>query len=139
MARRRNSAVYTGLVGAQYEQKTGVSKTFGPNGEVAGRMTWKWPTGTTEVKSYPSLLVGNKPGYANSWIVPGGHGVRLLDLLRRVPEIGSQQGKSTRAEGLPRSWLGIRVAERLADHLQPRFGAARRAAMERAQKTRLVG
>ena len=70
---------YTGLNGSQYEQKVGVSSQMGPNGEVAARMAWKWPTGTTEIKSYPSLLVGNKPGYKNDWTTPGGFPVRLLD------------------------------------------------------------
>jgi hypothetical protein len=70
---------YTGLGGTQYQQSTGVSHTMGPNGEVAGRISWGWPTGTTEVKSYMSLLAGNKPGYANSWTMPAGYEVQLLD------------------------------------------------------------
>ena len=70
---------YTGLNGSQYEQQVGVSSQMGPKGEVAARMAWKWPTGTTEIKSYPSLLVGNKPGYNNAWTTPGGHPVLLLD------------------------------------------------------------
>ena len=70
---------YTGLNGSQYEQQVGVSTQMGPNGEVAARMAWKWPTGTTEVKSYPSLLVGNKPGYYNNSNNPGGFKVRQLD------------------------------------------------------------
>ena len=37
------------------------------------------PPATTEVKSYPSLLVGNKPGYFNTSNTPGGHPVRQLD------------------------------------------------------------
>jgi hypothetical protein len=70
---------YTGVTGTQYQQSMGVSPTMGPSGEVAGRISWAWPTGTTEVKSYMALLSGNKPGYANSWITPGGFDVRLLD------------------------------------------------------------
>jgi hypothetical protein len=70
---------YTGLTGSQYQQSMGVSRTMGANGEVAGRITWAWPTGTTEVKSYMAFLSGNKPGYANSWITPAGFDVRLLD------------------------------------------------------------
>jgi hypothetical protein len=70
---------FTGLTGSQYEQSVGVSPTVGPNGEVAGRVQWKWPTGTTEVKSYPSFVVGKKPGWLNSWILPGGYSVQLTD------------------------------------------------------------
>ena len=70
---------YTGMTGTQYFQSMGVSPTVGANGEVAGRINWGWPTGTTEVKSYMAFLSGNKPGYANSWTVPGGYAVRLLD------------------------------------------------------------
>jgi hypothetical protein len=70
---------YTGLTGSQYQQSMGVSPSMGANGEVAGRISWAWPTGTTEVKSYMSFLSGNKPGFANSWTTPGGYNVRLLD------------------------------------------------------------
>lgn len=71
--------IYTGLTGTQYEQLIGVSPDLGPNGEVSGRVSWKWPTGSTEVKSYPSFVNGNKPGYQNSWICPAGENVVLLD------------------------------------------------------------
>jgi hypothetical protein len=54
----------------------GVSPATGPNGEVAGRIKWAWPTGTTEVKSYMAFLAGNKPGWANSWTTPGGYKVK---------------------------------------------------------------
>ena len=70
---------YTGLTGSQFEQQIGVSAQVGANGETAARMAWKWPTGTTEVKSYPGLLVGNKPGYQNPWTTPGGFPIRLPD------------------------------------------------------------
>jgi len=70
---------YTGLTGSQYQQSMGVSPTMGPNGEVAGRISWAWPTGTTEVKSYMAFLAGNKPGWSNSWTTPGGYDVRLLN------------------------------------------------------------
>jgi len=70
---------YTGLNGSQFEQQIGVSNQMGPNGEVAARMAWKWPTGTTEIKSFPALLVGNKPGFFNTSANPGGLPVRLLD------------------------------------------------------------
>lgn len=71
--------VYTDINGAQFEQQIGIDPQLGPNGEVAGRVTWKWPTGTTEVKSYESLVTGNKPGYSNTWITPAGESVVLPD------------------------------------------------------------
>jgi hypothetical protein len=70
---------YTGLNGTQFESQYGRSPTVGPNGEVAWRSSWKWPTGTTEVKSYPSAVFGAKPGWYSSWTTPGGHQIRLLD------------------------------------------------------------
>jgi hypothetical protein len=70
---------FTGINGTQYEQYTGVSPNIGPNGEVSFRMAWKWPTGTTEVKSYPSVVSGAKPGWYNSWTTPGGYNIRLLN------------------------------------------------------------
>jgi hypothetical protein len=70
---------YTGMTGSTYEQYTGVSPNMGPNGEVSFRWAWKFPTGTTEVKSYPSVISGRKPGYYNTWTVPAGQTVRLLD------------------------------------------------------------
>jgi hypothetical protein len=70
---------YTGITGTTYEEYTGVSPNMGPNGEVAFRWAWKYPTGTTEVKAYPSVIAGRKPGYYNTWTVPAGETVRLLD------------------------------------------------------------
>jgi len=68
---------YTGTSGSTYEQSTGVSPKVGPNGEVAFRMAWKWPTCCTEIKSYPSIVSGQKPGWYNSWTKPGGFDVLL--------------------------------------------------------------
>jgi hypothetical protein len=70
---------YTGITGSTYEQYTGVSPNMGPNGEVSFRWAWKYPTGTTEVKAYPSVISGRKPGYYNTWTNPAGEAVRLLD------------------------------------------------------------
>ncbi len=70
---------YTGINGQTYEQANGVSPNLGPNGEIAWRSTWKWPSGTTEVKSYPSAINGNKPGCSNTWITPCGNNVKLPD------------------------------------------------------------
>ena len=46
-------------------------------------MAWKWPTGAAygaqEVKAYPSALIGNKPGFYNTWTTPGGFNIQLPD------------------------------------------------------------
>jgi hypothetical protein len=55
---------YTGLGGTTYEQQIGVA--YPPSGSqdpIAMRMKWAFPTGTTEVKSYPSIITGNFPGW----------------------------------------------------------------------------
>jgi hypothetical protein len=70
---------YTGLNGSQYEQYIGVHNVMGPNGEVAFRMAWEWPTGTTEVKGYPSVISGAHPGWFNTSPNPGGIPIRLLN------------------------------------------------------------
>lgn len=73
------AGTYTGMTGTTYEQAGGVSKQLGPNGEISWRTTWAWPTGTTEVKSYPSAIAGSKPGCASTWINPCGNNVILPD------------------------------------------------------------
>lgn len=70
---------YTDVNGTNYEQKIGVSQQLGTNGEVSWRVEGKWPTGTTEVKAYPNIEWGNQPGWANTWITPGGYNVQLPD------------------------------------------------------------
>jgi hypothetical protein len=70
---------YTGLGGTQYESSNSRSAALGPNGEIAWRSGWKFPTGTTEVKAFLSAIFGSKPGYANPWVTPGGHKVLLPD------------------------------------------------------------
>ena len=70
---------YAGLTGSTYEHAIGVSQAIGPQGEVAGRMKWAVPTGTTEVKSYPSFIAGKKPGLGTLWTGAGGTPVYLAD------------------------------------------------------------
>jgi hypothetical protein len=92
---------YTGITGTTYEQSIGVSPQLGPNKEVAGRITWKFPTGTTEVKSYPSFIVGAKPGWQNSWILPGGFNVQLPDgTMSQVYPSGAT----------PNTWLPLQLS-----------------------------
>jgi hypothetical protein len=64
----------------QYEQYVGISHELGVNGEVAYRQVWKWPEGTTEVKSYPSVVYGAHPGWYNTGTTPGGLPILLPDL-----------------------------------------------------------
>jgi len=50
----------------QYMQEAGRFNTPGSLGEVAFRHKWRWPTHTSsmnEVKNYPAILAGAKPGY----------------------------------------------------------------------------
>lgn len=68
-----------GTASNQYEQRIGRGTTVGPNGEVAFRTNWRWPQGTTEVKGYPSILYGRKPGYYSTGNLVNGLPVRLPD------------------------------------------------------------
>jgi hypothetical protein len=70
---------FTGIGGTTYEQYIGVSPEVGANGEVAFRLAWKWPSCCTEIKSFPSIISGAKPGFYNSWTTPAGLDLRLLD------------------------------------------------------------
>lgn len=57
-------APYTGLGGTTYEQQIGVKYPDpGTNDPIGMRCVWKFPTGTTEVKSYPAIITGNFPGW----------------------------------------------------------------------------
>lgn len=68
--------VYTGPSGTQYEQKIGLAPTLDDNQAIRGRVVWGWPAvegdGVSEIKTYPSIVVGKKPGFANPWVTPGG-------------------------------------------------------------------
>lgn len=70
---------YAGLDGTQYETSYSRSTAPGPKGEIGWRSGWKFPRGTTEVKAFLSAIFGSKPGYANTWVTPGGHKVQLPD------------------------------------------------------------
>lgn len=66
-------------------QLTGWSQCMGVGqnsaGGFAARWTWDWPEGSGDVKAYPEVVFGHKPGYAQSThpALP-----RRLDALRRV-------------------------------------------------------
>lgn len=64
---------YNGISGSTYEQYVGGLTTATSSGGVSARFSWKWPLGTTEVKAYPSLISGKKPGYAAANNMPGGY------------------------------------------------------------------
>jgi hypothetical protein len=70
---------YTGTGGTNYEQYTGVGSSIGPNGEVSFRIAWKWPTCCTEIKSFPSIVSGRKPGWYTTGNKPGNLDVLLPD------------------------------------------------------------
>ena len=65
----------------QFEQYVGVDPAVGAGGEVSFEIKWRWPSppGSTEVKGYPEILRGAKPGDFNTGTTPGGNNVRLLD------------------------------------------------------------
>jgi len=63
----------------QYEQAVGRATSVGPNGEVAFRTKWRWPQGGTEVKGYPAILYGRKPGYASGDNLMAGNPIQLPD------------------------------------------------------------
>ena len=68
-----------GFASNQFEQAVGVHHSPGPNGEVAFRMKWRWPhpPGAGEVKGYPAIVSGRKPGYYSSGNLVDGGPVRL--------------------------------------------------------------
>ena len=74
-----NGGLTEGVTSGQYEQSVGRSTSVGPNGEVAFRTKWRWPQGGTEVKGYPAVLYGSKPGYASSDNLMGGNPIQLPD------------------------------------------------------------
>lgn len=66
----------------QFMQQVERSTTVGPNGEVACKFKWRWPTtvgGQTvdgnpafpEVKSFPCIIYGQHPGYKGFYRYPG--------------------------------------------------------------------
>jgi hypothetical protein len=82
-----SSGMTEGTAANQYEQNVGVSPSVGPSGEVAFRIKWRWPQGTTEVKGYPAVLSGRKPGYYSANNLVDGQPVRLTDgsISQRAP------------------------------------------------------
>jgi hypothetical protein len=42
-------------------------------------MAWKWPSCCNEIKSFPSIISGRKPGWFNTWTKPNGLDVLLPD------------------------------------------------------------
>ena len=45
-----------------YMQEVGRHNVLGPSGQIAWRTKWRWPQGTTEVKGFPCVMQGAKPG-----------------------------------------------------------------------------
>lgn len=73
---------YSSAAGSSYELTTGTTRIIGTSGEIAARLAWKFPVGSaaaSEIKAYPSILKGYKPGYYNTGPTPGGLGVIQTD------------------------------------------------------------
>ena len=68
-----------GSASTQFSQGIGVGTGVGTNGEVSFRTYWRWPNpaGSSEVKGYPSILAGKKPGYASNSNYVNGNPVKL--------------------------------------------------------------
>ncbi|TFY98687.1 hypothetical protein EZ242_14295 [Ramlibacter rhizophilus] len=87
------NGVTEGVSASQYEQYTGRSTQVGANGEVAFRTKWRWPQGVNEVKGYPAVLYGRKPGYASSNNLMGGNPIELPDgAVSQVAPAGATPG-----------------------------------------------
>jgi hypothetical protein len=69
---------FSGISGTTYYQFVGVDQpalsvsTTAGHAPAAARWRWGFPTGTTEVKSYPALWAGEKPGWFNTGAGPAG-------------------------------------------------------------------
>jgi uncharacterized phage protein (TIGR02218 family) len=74
---------YAGLSGTTFESAFGRGAApYGSNGEVSARFAGKWPNTTSaqhEVKAYPSLLTGRKPGYYSPTNLVDGKPIILPD------------------------------------------------------------
>ncbi len=68
-----------GVVGF-FEQCTGMGP-LNPDGSMSGRWTWVWPAGPNEVKGWPSVIFGQKPGRAAA---PGSGLPRQVNTLNSV-------------------------------------------------------
>ena len=65
-----------GVVGA-YSQCVGMG-SIAADGSVSARWTWTWPSGPSEVKGYPAIIYGQKPGTVAT---PSSGLPKRLDLL----------------------------------------------------------
>jgi hypothetical protein len=67
-------AITEGAASNQYEQAVGIDPAVGAGGEVAFRFKWRWPAGPNEVKAYPEVISGKRPGSAsgNPVMLPDG-------------------------------------------------------------------
>lgn len=73
---------YSSVSGSTYELTTGTTRIIGTSGEVAARLKWKYPVGSaaaSEIKAYPSIIKGAKPGYFNTGPTPAGEAIILTD------------------------------------------------------------
>jgi hypothetical protein len=59
------------------------------DGSVSARWTWTWPNGPNEVKGYPSIIYGQKPGFYST---PGSNLPRRVNDLSSVTSSWSTRG-----------------------------------------------
>lgn len=83
--RQDGAASYSGVGASSYYQLVGVDQpalsvsTTAGHAPAAARWKWGFPTGSVEIKTYPSLIAGEKPGWANVGPNPAGIPVLLPD------------------------------------------------------------
>jgi hypothetical protein len=88
-------SITEGTASTQFQQKVGVGSSVGSNGEVSFRTSWSWPNppGANEVKGYPSILAGKKPGYASPGNYVNGNPIKLPDgSISQVSPAGATPG-----------------------------------------------
>lgn len=63
-----SAGITEGTGSAQFAEAVERWTSVGTNGEVAFRTTWRWPTPApnTNVKAYPAMIYGAKPGYSSN-------------------------------------------------------------------------
>lgn len=73
--------IVEGPAADQYMQEVGILAGATADGAIAARFRGRWPNpaGSGDVKSYPSIISGRKPGYYSSNNMVDGHPIRLPD------------------------------------------------------------
>ena len=80
-----------GGVTGSYSQCVGIGPVAA-DGSVPARWTWTWPSGPNEIKAYPGVVFGQKPGYAST---SNSNLPRRLDQLSHATSSWSTRGTHT--------------------------------------------